>query len=130
MARRAATVEGTSPPRYTGICIANKVPVIGQLPFVGAFFSTKSFSESETELVVLVTPHLVDAQSCDQLVKVLPGQESRSPDDFELFLEGILEAPRGPRVVCPDNRYVPAFSEAIFTKTLTKSPQAIADRLN
>jgi hypothetical protein len=26
-----------------------------------------------------------------------PGQQTRSADDFELFLEGILEAPRGPR---------------------------------
>ncbi len=43
-----------------------------------------------------MTPHLVDAMSCDQAPKTLPGEETRSPDDFELFLEGILEAPRGP----------------------------------
>jgi pilus assembly protein CpaC len=86
-----------------------KVPILGQLPFVGVAFSTKTFTETDTELVVLVTPHLVDAQSCDQVTKVLPGQESRSPDDFELFLEGILEAPRGPRSVFQGNRYVPAF---------------------
>jgi pilus assembly protein CpaC len=88
---------------------ATKVPVLGQLPFIGAAFSTKTYSETEAELVVLVTPHLVDGQSHDQLVKVLPGQESRSPDDFELFLEGILEAPRGPREVFQGTRYVPAF---------------------
>jgi pilus assembly protein CpaC len=86
-----------------------KVPVLGQLPFIGAAFSTKSSSITEAELVVLVTPHLVDAQSHDQVVKVLPGQESRTPDDFELFLEGILEAPRGPRKVFQGTRYVPAF---------------------
>jgi pilus assembly protein CpaC len=40
---------------------------------------------------------------------VLPGDESRSPDDFELFLEGILEAPRGPRDVFPCKHYVPAY---------------------
>jgi pilus assembly protein CpaC len=88
---------------------ANKVPVLGQLPFIGALFSTKTATDDEAELVVMVTPHLVDAQSCDQLVKVLPGQESRNPDDFELFLEGILEAPRGPRAVFHGSRYVPAF---------------------
>jgi pilus assembly protein CpaC len=87
----------------------NKVPVLGDLPFLGAAFSTKSFTEQEQELVVLVTPHLVDAMACDQAPKILPGQESRSPDDFELFLEGIVEAPRGPRVVCPNYRYVPAY---------------------
>src|SRR5260370_36846999 len=86
-----------------------KVPVVGDLPFLGAAFSRKSFSETEDELVILVTPHLIDAMACDQVPKLLPGEETRSPDDFELFLEGILEAPRGPREVCPNNRYVPAY---------------------
>jgi pilus assembly protein CpaC len=86
-----------------------KVPVLGELPFVGTAFSLKTFQEDEQELVVLVTPHLVDAQSCDQRTALLPGQETRSPDDFELFLEGILEAPRGSRQICPGGRYLPAY---------------------
>lgn len=86
----------------------NKTPWIGQLPFIGAAFSTKQHTDDESELVVMVTPHLVDAQTADQLVKVLPGQETRTPDDFELFLEGILEAPRGPRAVFVNGKYVPA----------------------
>jgi pilus assembly protein CpaC len=87
-----------------------KVPVLGDLPIIGAAFSRKEFSESERELVVLITPHLVDAMSCDQVPHVLPGQETRSPDDFELFLEGILEAPRGPRQIdLFHGQYVPAY---------------------
>lgn len=92
--------------------IVNKVPVLGDLPFVGVLFSTKEYTETEQEVVILVTPYLVDPQSCDQLPKLLPGQETRSPDDFELFLEGILEAPRGPRKVIQDRRYTPAFKNA------------------
>jgi pilus assembly protein CpaC len=88
---------------------AQKVPILGELPYVGAAFSVKSYTERELETVIVVTPHLVDPMSCDQVQKVLPGYETRSPDDFELFLEGILEAPRGPREVCPDGRYRPAF---------------------
>jgi pilus assembly protein CpaC len=87
----------------------SKVPIIGDLPFIGAAFSSKNFEERETELVVLVTPRLVDAMDCNQLPRLLPGQETRSPDDFELFLEGILEAPRGPREVFPNRHYVPAY---------------------
>jgi pilus assembly protein CpaC len=87
---------------------ANKVPVLGQIPFLGALFSEKISQEVETELVVMVTAHLVDAQSACQVAKVLPGQETRTPDDFELVLEGILEAPRGPRQVFQGNRYVPS----------------------
>jgi pilus assembly protein CpaC len=86
-----------------------KVPVVGDLPFIGAAFSAKSFDETETELLITVTPYLVDGMSCDQSPKVFPGQETRSPDDFELFLEGIMEAPRGSRQVFPDGKYVPAF---------------------
>jgi pilus assembly protein CpaC len=87
-----------------------KVPVIGEIPFLGAAFSSKTFNEEEHELVVLVTPHLVDPMACDQLPKHLPGQETRNPDDFELFLEGILEAPRGSRDVFPDgHHYLPAY---------------------
>ncbi len=86
-----------------------KIPLLGDLPFVGTAFRGVSYTESEDELVILVTPHLVDPLTCDQLPKYLPGEETRSPDDFELFLEGILEAPRGPRDVCPDHHYVPAW---------------------
>jgi len=86
-----------------------KTPILGDLPFLSGFFSGKSYDETEQELVVLVTPHLVDAMDCGQTPKTLPGQETRSPDDFELFLECILEAPRGPRKVWNGHEYVPAY---------------------
>jgi pilus assembly protein CpaC len=82
-----------------------KVPVLGDIPFLGVAFSRKEFEEHETELIVMVTPHLVDPMDCSQAPKVLPGMETRRPDDFELFLEGILEAPRGQREVCPGGIY-------------------------
>ena len=72
---------------------------------VGAAFRAISYTEDESELLVLVTPHLVDPMSCDQLPKYLPGMETRSPDDCELFLEGILEAPRGSRVPWQNGHY-------------------------
>lgn len=82
-----------------------KTPILGDLPFVGAAFRTVRHEERETELIVLVTPRLVDPLDCSQRTTKLPGQETRSPTDFELFLEGILEAPRGPRAICPDGHY-------------------------
>jgi pilus assembly protein CpaC len=86
-----------------------KVPCLGDMPFFGVFFRNIAFNEVEEELVILVTPHLVDAMSCDQLPKLLPGQETRTPDDFELFLEGILEAPRGQRQPIVGCHYTPAW---------------------
>jgi pilus assembly protein CpaC len=76
-----------------------RIPVLGDLPFLNVFFTTKSYNEQEEEMLILVTPRLVDGMACTQIPKYLPGRETRSPDDFELFLEGIMEAPRGPRVV-------------------------------
>jgi pilus assembly protein CpaC len=88
---------------------AVKTPVLGDLPFIGPFFSNIAYSEQEREVVVLVTPYLVDPMDCKQAPCKLPGFETRTPDDFELFLELILEAPRGQREVFPDKRYRPAW---------------------
>jgi pilus assembly protein CpaC len=90
----------------------DKIPVLGDVPFFGVFFSSKSFNESEEEVMIIVTPHLVDGQDCGQVAKILPGQETRRPDDFELFLEGILEAPRGQREVFQGNHFVPAYKNS------------------
>lgn len=78
---------------------ANKVPVLGDLPFVGTGFSSVNYQTRESELVILVTPRLVGPMDPCQTPKRLPGQETRTPDDYELFLENILEAPRGQRKV-------------------------------
>jgi pilus assembly protein CpaC len=87
-----------------------KFPLLGDLPLVGTAFRTVSFDEQEEELVIIVKVSLVEPLDSHQrsLLK-LPGLESRSPTDFELFLEGILEAPRGPRDPFPGRVYVPAY---------------------
>jgi pilus assembly protein CpaC len=89
-----------------------KVPFLGDLPFLGTAFSSKFNNETEVELLFLVTPHLVDPMSCDQAPKVLPGQETRVPDDFELYLEGIQEAPRGCRDVFVNHHYLAAYKNS------------------
>ena len=88
---------------------ASRVPVLGDLPFVGTLFSSVRHEERETELVILVTPRLVAAMDCNQVPRRLPGRETRSPDDYELFLEGILEAPRGQRKVWNGRCYNAAY---------------------
>ena len=93
----------------TSSITTTKIPILGDLPVLGVAFRTTNDTEDDQELLILVTPHLVDPLSCKQLPKYLPGQETRRPDDFELFLEGILEAPRGPREVWQNHHYVPAF---------------------
>jgi pilus assembly protein CpaC len=88
---------------------AERIPFLGDLPFVGVFFNSVFYSQEEDELVILVTPHLVDPMDCNQAPKHLPGRETRGPDDYELFLEYILEAPRGQRQVFENGRYKAAY---------------------
>jgi pilus assembly protein CpaC len=78
---------------------ASKVPVLGEIPFLSFGFSRVQHDQRESELIILVTPRLVGPMNCDQVPKRVPGRETRNPDDYELFLESILEAPRGQRKV-------------------------------
>ncbi len=86
-----------------------KVPYFGDLPYLGAFFSDTRHEERETELVILVTPRLVDAMDCNQVPRRVPGKETRSPDDYELFLESLIEAPRGQRRPWQNGQFVAAY---------------------
>jgi pilus assembly protein CpaC len=88
---------------------AEKVPYLGDLPLVGFAFSSVRAEERETELLVLVTPRLVDAMDCAQVPRRVPGKETRSPDDYELFIESLIEAPRGQRTVRSGGCYNPAY---------------------
>ena len=72
-------------------------------------FSRVNYEERESELVILVTPRLVHPLDPCQAPKRLPGQETRTPDDYELFLENILEAPRVQRKVWNGKCYNAAY---------------------
>src|SRR5262249_3362931 len=61
---------------------SSRIPVLGDLPFVGTAFSRVNYDERESELVILVTPRLVAPMDCNQVPRRLPGRETRSPDDY------------------------------------------------
>ncbi|HKB00625.1 MAG TPA: hypothetical protein VKD90_00335 [Gemmataceae bacterium] len=86
-----------------------KIPCLGDIPYLGVLFSFATQQEQETEMVILLTPRLVDPADCSQMPKALPGSETRKPDDCEFYLETILEAPRGPRTVWSGYDYQPAW---------------------
>lgn len=61
-------------------------PLLGDLPVVGTLFRSVRYQRKETELVVLVTPRLVEAMNPDQ-VPGLPGEKWRHPTESDLFWE-------------------------------------------
>ena len=70
----------------------SKVPGLGDLPILGALFSSKKFERRETELVIVVTARLVDPMDSD-VAPSLPGEDTvTDPTDLELFLLNIQEA--------------------------------------
>ena len=69
--------------------IVDKFPVLGDIPILGALFRSTSFQKNETELVVIVTPHLV--KPLDLAKQTLPTDQLIEPDDFEFYLWGNLE---------------------------------------
>ena len=41
--------------------IANKIPILGDIPILGNFFKSRATNKNSTELLVMVTPHVVSA---------------------------------------------------------------------
>ncbi|WP_245464592.1 type II and III secretion system protein family protein [Mesorhizobium sp. M1E.F.Ca.ET.045.02.1.1] len=70
--------------------LQNQVPWLGQVPIVGALFRNSSTQKEETELVVVVTPHLVRPVKPGQQLET-PFDKTKPSNDPELFLLGQLE---------------------------------------
>lgn len=69
----------------------NRIPWLGELPYLQSFFSNKSISRDETELIILVSPELVHAMEPEDAPTILPGMEVTEPDDLEFFFHGNIE---------------------------------------
>jgi pilus assembly protein CpaC len=72
----------------------SRLPGIGDLPYIGPFFSNNSGQLVEKELVVLVTPYLVEAMHPDE-VPARPGDEVNEPNDIEFYLFGRMQGRTG-----------------------------------
>ena len=58
----------------------NSVPLLADLPVLGPLFRSEDFQRSETELVIVVTPYLVEPVSAE-IDYLLPGQPLSAPTD-------------------------------------------------
>ncbi len=72
----------------------DRIPGLGDLPIIGPFFSNTNSGRIEKELVVLVTPYLVEPMSHGQ-VPPTPGDEVKEPNDLEFFFLNRIEARTG-----------------------------------
>jgi pilus assembly protein CpaC len=68
----------------------NGLPILGELPVLGALFRSTDFQHDRTELLFVVTPRLVQPLPADYR---LPTDDVTAPSRAQLFLGGQLEGP-------------------------------------
>jgi len=93
-------------------------PLLGDLPIVGVLFRSVRYQRKETELVVLVTPRLVEGMNPEQ-VPTLPGEHWRHPTENDLFWNRDLGGE------LPDSRHAP---KAVGTKPTAAGGAQSADQ--
>ena len=106
----SVTLEGTT----------NRIPGLGDLPVLGPFFSNTTNKRTEKELIVLVTPCLVEPmKACD--VPPTPGDEVNEPTDLEFYLGNRIEGRTGRRYEVT-GRPVPGPSASAAPSTIRGGP--------
>ncbi|MCO8312039.1 type II and III secretion system protein family protein [Pseudomonas mandelii] len=65
----------------------NKFPGLGDIPILGAFFRDNSVNREERELLMIVTPHLVQPLAVNAQLPSLPGEQLRNydPNFYRMF---------------------------------------------
>ncbi|MEJ6403859.1 type II and III secretion system protein family protein [Yoonia sp. 2307UL14-13] len=74
--------------------VSGQVPWIGDVPVLGALFRSANYRRRQTELVIIVTPHLVTPTRGTALA--LPTDRVRPPSEADLFLFGRVGSTGGP----------------------------------
>lgn len=70
-----------------------QLPWLGSVPVLGALFSSKSYQKNETDLVIIVTPHIVRPARPGDEIKA-PTDDTLPPNDVDFFLLGKSEVTR------------------------------------
>jgi pilus assembly protein CpaC len=63
-----------------------QVPLLGSIPIIGSLFRSSGFTKGETELIIVVTPRIVQPVKAGQIQ--LPTDRVQNPSEGELFLMG------------------------------------------
>jgi pilus assembly protein CpaC len=83
----------------------NALPGIGELPVIGALFKSNDFQRGETELVIIVTPYLVQATNSPSELSA-PTDHFRPATDLDRILYGRQIAPGSGRAANVDAGFI------------------------
>lgn len=77
-----------------------QVPLLGSIPIIGSLFRSSGFTKGETELVIVVTPRIVQPVKANQIK--LPTDRVQNPHELDLFLMGRTDKAVGINPLDPD----------------------------
>ena len=77
-----------------------QVPLLGSIPIIGALFRSTGFQKGETELVIVVTPRIVNPVKAGLIQ--LPTDRVANPSEGDLFLMGRTDKAVGINPLDPD----------------------------
>lgn len=108
----------------------DRVPILGEIPYLGTLFRRIRHEQREFELLILATPRLVEPLKGCQRPTQLPGQEAHSPSDCELYLKGMIESPRqqplqAPLGALPGYQQTPADNQPPPREQLAPPPRVL-----
>ncbi|MBU4590189.1 MAG: energy transducer TonB [Candidatus Omnitrophica bacterium] len=88
----------------------DKVPILGDIPILGKLFSTKGKSKEKTELVIFITPHIIDS--------------GKSTEEAEFYAEEWKEKTKDVKIEKPEAAKVeiPKAPKAKISKTKKVKP--------
>ena len=69
------------------------LPYLKNTPVIGAAFRKVEEEVEEVELLILVTPEFVEGMEPHEVPLCLPGMETMSPSNTELYCKGMIEVP-------------------------------------
>lgn len=79
------------------------IPFLMDVPYAGALFRRISSTEQETELLIMVTPELIEPLDPCEVPPCGPGEHTTAPEHVELYFKGYMEVPKvGPGGPMPD----------------------------
>lgn len=104
-----------------------QLPWLGSVPILGALFSSKSYQQNETDLAIIVTPHLVRPARPGDAIRS-PAEDTLPPNDPDFFLLGRNEVTRKQaHALPPSDAHFAEATQQPFTGHMLDLPKGISD---
>jgi pilus assembly protein CpaC len=84
--------------QYYSEATKSGLPWLSEVPYIGVLFGSTHNMTNQIELLITVTPELVDPLDASEVPPCGPGTMTTDPSDIELFFKGHLEVPK----CCPN----------------------------